>query len=223
MENIKEIYDLINSKENEKYLEENTISYKVNDEDFHLFSPKRTSQASINNNESQSLEMRSSKAKSKRKYKKITSAKSMNIKSNNIIGIDKFKELCIDEEDKETVETQATKKVIIKKKKRIRSIDDKVVNKLYTPFLQKTFYLRKLNPNIPGIKQMTTNCSKAYHNIKKMIGEVDVISHQMKIYNNPHLDTNKLCDNTYNSLVKWINGNIDKKKPRKQRYRLSEK
>ena len=34
----------------------------------------------------------------------------MNIKSNNIIGIDKFKELCIDEEDKETVETQATKK-----------------------------------------------------------------------------------------------------------------
>ncbi len=223
MENIKEIYDLINSKESEKYLEENIISYKVNDEDFHLFSPKRTSQASINNNESQSLEMRSSKAKSKRKYKKITSAKSMNIKSNNIIGIDKFKELCIDEEDKETVETQATKKVIIKKKKRIRSIDDKVVNKLYTPFLQKTFYLRKLNPNIPGIKRMTTNCSKAYHNIKKMIGEVDVISHQMKIYNNPHLDTNKLCDNTYNSLVKWINGNIDKKKPRKQRYRLSEK
>ena len=26
----------------------------------------------------------------------------------------------------------------------------------------------------------------------------------MKIYNNPHLDTNKLCNNTYNSLVKLI-------------------
>ena len=30
----------------------------------------------------------------------------MNIISNKIIGVDKFKELCLDEEDKETVETQ---------------------------------------------------------------------------------------------------------------------
>ena len=223
MENIRDIYNLINSKENEKYLDENTISYKVNDEDFHLFSPKRASQASAKDNESQSQEARSSKAKSKRKHKKIISAKSMNIKSSNIGGSDKFKELCLDEEDKDTVETQATKKKVIKKKRRIRSIDDKVVNKLYTPFLQKTFYLRKLNPNIPGIKQMTTSCSKAYYNIKKMISEVDVISHQMRIYNNPHLDTNKLCDNTYNSLVKLIYENTDKKKPRKPKYRLSEK
>ena len=223
MENIRDIYNLINSKENEKYLDENTISYKVNDEDLHLYSPKRASQASAKDNESQSQEARSSKAKSKRKHKKIISAKSMNIKSSNIGGSDKFKELCLDEEDKDTVETQATKKKVIKKKRRIRSIDDKVVNKLYTPFLQKTFYLRKLNPNIPGIKHMTTSCSKAYYNIKKMISEVDVISHQMRIYNNPHLDTNKLCDNTYNSLVKLIYENTDKKKPRKPKYRLSEK
>ena len=110
MENIKEIYDLINSKENEKYLDENTFSNKINDEDFNLLSPKKASQASINNNESQSIEGKSFKMKSKRKYKKIPSAKSMNIKSNNAIGIDKFQELCLDEEDKETVETQATKK-----------------------------------------------------------------------------------------------------------------
>ena len=116
MENIRDIYNLINSKENEKYLDENTISYKVNDEDFHLFSPKRASQASAKDNESQSQEARSSKAKSKRKHKKIISAKSMNIKSSNIGGSDKFKELCLDEEDKDTVETQATKKKVIKKK-----------------------------------------------------------------------------------------------------------
>ena len=223
MENIKEIYDLINSKENEKYLDENTFSNKINDEDFNLLSPKKASQASINNNESQSIEGKSTKMKSKRKYKKISSAKSMNIKSNNAIGIDKFQELCLDEEDKETVETQATKKKIIKKKRRIKSIDDKVVNKLYKPFLQKTFYLRQLNPNIPGIKQMTTSSSKAFYNIKKMIGEVNVISHQMKIYNNPHLDTNKLCNNTYNSLVKLIYENTDKKMQRKPRYKFSEK
>ena len=70
---------------------------------------------------------------------------------------------------------------------------------------------------------MTTSSSKAFYNIKKMIGEVNVISHQMKIYNNPHLDTNKLCNNTYNSLVKLIYENTDKKMQRKPRYKFSEK
>ena len=213
-ENVKTIYDLIHSKENEIYLEEDNSEFKLklNDEIFNknIINQKKFSQASINNNESENIEGRTSRGKTIRRFTKVRSSRSVTVKKSNYLGINKFEELCADEEDNETVETQSTKKVIIKKKKRFKTIDDKVINKLYTPFLQKTVYLRQLNPNIPGIKQMTSTSSKAYHNIKKMIGEVDIISNQMKIYNNPHLDTNKLCDNTYNSLVKLIYENTEK-------------
>ena len=224
-ENIKEIYDLIHSEENKKYLEDSKELNKFSEEDIYnnnlnLLSPKRFSQASINNNESQSIEGRNSKSKSKRKYKLIKSAKTISIKSTNIN--DKFRELCVDDEDNADKETQSTKKIIIKKKRRAKSIDEKIINKLYTPFLEKTTYLRKLNSNIPGIKQMTTSNSKTYHNIRKRIGEVNTISYQMKIYNNPHLDTNKLCNDTYNSLVKLINDNIYKKKHKRPKFRISE-
>ena len=88
--------------------------------------------------------------------------------------------------------------------KKVKSIDEKVIKQLYTPFLEKTVYLRKLNPNILGIKQMTSNSSKHNFEIKKMINDVDKISYQMKVYNNPFLDPNKLSDNTYNSIVRLM-------------------
>ena len=212
-ENVKTIYDLIHSKENLIYLEEDSESQlKLNEEilNKNIVNQKKSSQASVNNDESENIEGRSSRGKTIRRFTKVKSSRSVTIKKSNYLGINKFEELCADEEDNETVETQSTKKIVIKKKKRFRTIDDKVINKLYTPFLQKTVYLRQLNPNIPGIKQMTSTSSKAYHDIKKMIGEVDIMSNQMKIYNNPHLDTNKLCDNTYNSLVKLIYENTEK-------------
>ena len=113
---------------------------------------------------------------------------------------------------------------MIKRERKINSIDKNIINKLYTPFLQKTKYLRKLNPNIPEIKKMTSNCSKAYHNIKKMIGEVDTIFYQMKIYNNPHINMNKLSNNTYNFLNKLIYDNTEKnvkKRAKSNRFRIN--
>ena len=96
------------------------------------------------------------------------------------------------------------KQKFIKIRKKVKSIDEKVIKQLYTPFLEKTVYLRKLNPNILGIKQMTSNSSKHNFEIKKMINDVDKISYQMKVYNNPFLDPNKLSDNTYNSIVRLM-------------------
>ena len=202
MENIKEIYDLIHSKENEKFTEENNISNKIND----------TEDTNLN------------KTKQKKIYKRNTSGRTnISSKSNNFTGTNKFKELSIDEEDKGNIETQSTKKDVVKKRRILSSVDKNVINKLYTPFLGKTVYLRQLNPNIQGIKQMTSSYSKAYHNINKMIGEVDVVSNQMKIYNNPNLDANQLCDNTYNSLVRLIYKITNGKNFGKRKYRLSSK
>ena len=59
---------------------------------------------------------------------------------------------------------------------------------------------------------MTSSSSKTNYEIKKMISDVDTISYQMKIYNNPILDPNRLCDNTYNSLVKLMLNDNNKKK-----------
>ena len=202
MENIKEIYDLIHSKENEKFTEENNISNKIND----------TEDTNLN------------KMKQKKIYKRNPSGRTnISYKSNNFTGTNKFKELSIDEEDKGNIETQSTKKDVVKKRRILSSVDKNVINKLYTPFLGKTVYLRQLNPNIQGIKQMTSSYSKAYHNINKMIGEVDVVSNQMKIYNNPNLDANQLCDNTYNSLVRLIYKITNGKNFGKRKYRLSSK
>ena len=68
----------------------------------------------------------------------------------------------------------------------------------------KINYLRQLNPNIPNIKQITSRTSKTNYEILKKIREVDNIAYQMNIYNNPNIDVNRLCNNTYNSLVKLI-------------------
>ena len=67
----------------------------------------------------------------------------------------------------DSFDIQSTKKKVIKIKKRVKSIDEKVINNLYIPFLEKTFYLRKLNPNIPEIKQQISNSSKTNFEIIK--------------------------------------------------------
>ena len=224
IDNVKSINDLITNSEinnindiNNRYKLSNDILLEDNNNKMNLLlSPKKVSNPSVYNNESQSSESKSIKYKkySKKKYKKLKSAKSVNIISTNNEFNNKFQELCFDEEDNESVDTQSTKKIILKKKKKINSIDDKIINKLYTPFLEKNQYLRQLNPNIPGIKQMTSSSSKVNHELKKIIGEVNITTHQMQIYNNPILDINRLCNNTYNSLVKLIYDNTRRNKKR---------
>ena len=219
MENIKEIYDLIHSKENEEFLKENINSHKISDEDINL---KNFPYTSKNNH---SKETKKNKQKQKRKYTRGSSGNKsvISFKSNNIYGANKFTELSIDEEDNMNYENQPTKKKVVKKKRILSSVDNNVINRLYIPFLEKTTYLRKLNPNIQSIKQMTSSSSKAFYNIKKMIGKIDVVSNQMKIYNNPNLDVTQLCDNTYNSLVKLVYKITDGKKFGKRKYRLASK
>ena len=214
---VKAINDLIISDTNNN--NEINIKFKINNEIFlddnnninniNLLSPKKDSVTSINNNESQSSEAKSIKSKKKiiKKYKKLKTAKSVNLISTGNEMNNKFQELCADDEDNESVDTQSTKKIILKKKRKTKSLDDKIINKLYTPFLEKNQYLRKLNPNIPGIKQMTSSSSKVNHELKKIIGKVNITTHQMQIYNNPILNINKLSNSTYNSLVKLIYDN----------------
>ena len=55
---------------------------------------------------------------------------------------------------------------------------------------------------------MTSSSSKTNYELRKMINDVDAISYQMKIYNNPNIDPNKLSKYTYDSLVKvMVNNN----------------
>ena len=202
--NIKLIYELTHDNESQKYLDDiiqnkNEITAKINSnkKPYQSFNLDENSNENENENNNQII------FKKHPKYRSISSSKS---------EASKFEELCVDDEDNDSIDTQSTKKQLVRAKKKVKSIDEKVVNKLYTPFLEKTVYLRKLNPNIPGIKQMTSNSSKTNYEIKKIINDVDNVSYQMKIYNNPALDPNKLCNNTYNSLVKLMLNNNSKRR-----------
>ena len=106
----------------------------------------------------------------------------------------------IDEDDILDNQLEKKEKKIMRKK--VNSIEENIVNKLYSPFLEKTCYLRKLSRNMKGIKSMTSYNCKANHTLKKRNDEVDIITHQMLIYNNPRINPDKLADPTYNSLVK---------------------
>ena len=105
----------------------------------------------------------------------------------------------IDEDD--IPDNYTKKKVKIVKKRKFNSIEENIVNKLYSPFLKKTSYLRKLNKNMKGIKSMTTLNCQVNHTIRKRKSEVDILTHQMYIYNNPLVNPDKLANQTYNSLV----------------------
>ena len=199
--NIKLIYELINNDSNQTFVE-NIIKNKNEINNNKLYNKKLFYSINnsdilnngdiINNGENPNNNII---IKNQKKYKRFNSSE---------FDSNKFNELSVDEEDFDSIDTQSTKKKVFTSKKKITSIDEKITNKLYNPFLEKTAYLRKLNSNIPNINQMTSNNSKNNYEIKKIINDVDNISNQMKIYNNPSLDPNKLCDKTYNSLVKLM-------------------
>ena len=120
----------------------------------------------------------------------------------------------MDEDDMVDNEIEKKEKKIVRKK--VNSQEENIVNRLYSPFLEKTYYLKKLHTNMKGIKSMTTYDCKANHVLKKRNGEVDIITHQMMIYNNPLINSNKLANPTYNSLVQLAinNQNLHKKEKR---------
>ena len=210
IENVKAIYDLINSEEKKLYLKEKEGNKN-------LVNTNSENQNQINDDESKNDTIKSKKIK----YKKRGSVKSVNLNSNstNNISSNIFAELSEDKENIDEINSSGKKVINIKRRWKIKSLDKRITNKLYNPFLEKTAYLRQINPNIPGIKHMTSRTSKASHQINKKIGEVDIISHQMNIYNNPNLNTNQLCDNTYNSLVKLVYNSTKRNNMRSGKFR----
>jgi hypothetical protein len=105
----------------------------------------------------------------------------------------------VDEDDILDNEVDKKQKKIIRRK--VNSIEENIVKKLYSPILDKTHYLRQLNKNIKGIKSMTSNNCAVYHTLRKRTKQVDILTNQMLIYNNPRINPNKLVNSTYNSLV----------------------
>jgi hypothetical protein len=105
----------------------------------------------------------------------------------------------VDEDDILDNEVDKKQKKIIRRK--VNSIEENIVKKLYSPMLDKTHYLRQLNKNIKGIKSMTSNNCAVYHTLRKRTKQVDILTNQMLIYNNPRINPNKLVNSTYNSLV----------------------
>ena len=212
IENIKLIYDLVHSGKNKLYPKE---------KDFNIITFNNIVESQSKNSENGN----NTKNKAKKRYKQrnsiksVKSVKNINNSASNYYN-NKFAELCEDIED--NINDSSDAKVInIKKKWKIKSLDKKITDKLYNPFLKKTNYLRQLNPNIPNIKQITSRTSKTNYEILKKIREVDNIAYQMNIYNNPNIDVNKLCNNTYNSLVKLIYSNTKRNSNRRTgKYRI---
>lgn len=106
-------------------------------------------------------------------------------------------------------------------KRRNNSMDDRVIKKLYKPFLEKTFYNRTLNDNMAVIKNMTRSFSKDNFALIRKKNEINKISNSLLIYNNPskpilshlyncssiEINVNDLSNSTYNTIVKYIVSN----------------
>jgi hypothetical protein len=88
----------------------------------------------------------------------------------------------------------------------------KIVNKLYNSVAtEKRNYFRTLNENVGSIIKNTKKSVKENFKLTKKQGEIDKLSSEMILYNNPskrqinlELNINKLSNNTYNSFVKYI-------------------
>ena len=105
----------------------------------------------------------------------------------------------VDEDDILDNEVDKKEKRILKRK--INSIEENIVKKLYSPIIEKTYYLRQLNKNMKGIKSMTTNNCLISHTLRKRTKQIDILTDQMLLYNNPRINPNKLSNSTYNSLI----------------------
>ena len=104
-------------------------------------------------------------------------------------------------EDKETSsDTETIKKEEKIFKRKINFIERNIVNNLYRPTFEKSDYLRKLNSNMKNIKNMTLNYSKFNFIMNKKRNEIDLMGHQMLLYNNPKLHPDELSNPVYNNI-----------------------
>ena len=147
-------------------------------------------------------------------YSLISSAKaklkssSINSKKNKLLNkqptSDKEKEDNFESvwvEDKDTsLETKTVKNEEKLFRNKFNNIEKKIMNHLYQPSLEKTTYLRKLNLDMKNIKNLTFNNSKYNFFMNHKKNEIDLMSRQMLVYNNPGLHPNELTNKMYNNI-----------------------
>ena len=104
-------------------------------------------------------------------------------------------------EDKDTsLESKSIKNEDKIFKKKFNHIENNIMNHLYKPSFDKTTYLRKLNLEMKNIKNLTFNNSKYNFFMVQKKNEIDLMSKQMLIYNNPRIHPNELSDPMYNNI-----------------------
>ena len=121
-------------------------------------------------------------------------------------------------EDKDTsIDTKSVKNEEKLFKNRINQKEKNIMNHLYKPFFEKTTYLRQLNLEMKNIKSLTKNNSRYNFvmNLKK--NEINSMSYQMLLYNNPGLHPNELSNPMYNNINgmmiknRKLNGKVGKR------------
>ena len=105
------------------------------------------------------------------------------------------------EEEQSENDTETTQPDIKINKKKSNSIDEKIVKKLYQPFLEKSFYARELNSNLKNIKNLTMFHNKKNYSFIKKQKEINELSQQLFIYNNPLINVNEISSPNYNSII----------------------
>ena len=104
-------------------------------------------------------------------------------------------------EDKDTsIDTKSIKNEEKIFKKKFNHIENNIMNHLYKPSFEKTTYLRRLNLEMKNIKNLTFNNSKYNFFMGQKKNEIDLMSKQMLIYNNPGIHPNELSNPMYNNI-----------------------
>ena len=104
-------------------------------------------------------------------------------------------------EDKDTsLETKEIKSEEKLFKKKFNHIENNIMNHLYKPSFEKTTYLRRLNMEMKNIKNLTFNNSKYNFYMNQKKNEIDLMSKQMLLYNNPGIHPNDLSNPMYNNI-----------------------
>ena len=104
-------------------------------------------------------------------------------------------------EDKDTsLETKSIKNEEKMFKKKFNHIENNIMNHLYKPSFDKTTYLRKLNLEMKNIKNLTFNNSRYNFVMNQKKNEINLMSQQMMLYNNPGIHPNDLSIPMYNNI-----------------------
>ena len=101
-------------------------------------------------------------------------------------------------------ETETTQHEVKLFKQRNNSLDERIIKKLYEPHLAKTFYIRSLNDNMKSIKSMTNSSTKTNFVLNKKKEEVNELSRQLILYQNPKININQISNDTYNSVLNFV-------------------